>query len=60
MVYSNKSAYEFLGATQEETTKLGLAYFKIVHHENISVLQKFIKYFSDADNKIKCCRTRII
>jgi DNA-binding CsgD family transcriptional regulator len=51
MKYCNQSAYEFLGVTQDETTKLGFKYIlKLVHPENMSIVQMFIKYFSDRSN----------
>lgn len=54
MVYSNKSAYEFLGTTEEETNKLGFKYIlKLVHPENISAIYLLIKFFNEQHNSDK-------
>ncbi len=52
--YCNKSAYKFLGVTQDDITKLGFKYIlKLVHPENMSIVQTFIKYFNDNSNHDK-------
>ncbi len=52
MVYSNKSAYDFLGVTEEETNKLGFKYIlKLVHPENIGAIYLLIKFYNELNNK---------
>lgn len=54
MTYCNKSAYEFLNTTEEETNKLGFKYIlKLVHPENIGVVYNIIRFFSDRNNTNK-------
>lgn len=51
MVHCNKSAYAFLGVTEEEVNKLGFKYIlKIIHPDNISAVYMLVKYFKNADN----------
>lgn len=52
MVYSNKSAYDFLDVTEEETNKLGFKYIlKLVHPDNIGAIFLLIKFYNEQNNK---------
>lgn len=54
MTYSNKTAYEYLGVTEEETTKFGFKYIlSIMHPENMTAMYNLIKFFSDKENARK-------
>jgi DNA-binding CsgD family transcriptional regulator/PAS domain-containing protein len=54
MVYANKSAYEFLGTTEEEINRLGFKYIlKLIHPENITAIYQLIKFYNDINNSNK-------
>ncbi len=54
MVACNKSAYAFLGVSENEILKLGFKYIlKIIHHDNINSVYRLAKFFNNSENRNK-------